>query len=571
MAGNGKIRGITIELGADVSGITSGLKKANSSISQTQRELNDVNKLLKLDPTNTTLLAQKQELLAKKMEQTKEKLDQLKKLQDQMDGEGIDKQSSQYQALQREIIKTEKDMEGLNDEFNKGDGAVSEGSGNKLDNLKEKFGSLAAKIAIVGGAMVAFSKAALSAFNDIDEGLDEAIKKTGATGAAAEELKGIYNNVAGSVVGDFDEIGAAVGEVATRFGLTGQELEDLAITFQKFAYINGTDVSNSIDTVQKTMTAFGLETKDATKLLDVLTKVSQNTGIKMDTLQSGLVSNAEAFQEMGLDAYQAATFMGQLEVSGADVSQVLSGMNKALASSVKGGKKLGDALVDLQKDCQNATSSQEALQKVYDIFGKKSAPAVMNAIRTGKIDFQNLAKSTDILNASSQVLNRTYDQTIDGSDEMDLASKRLKISLGELGEKLAKILAPMVSGLVDAFKKISPILDSVIQIFGAAVDAISAVLKPLAPVIDAVFGTVAEVLGGIAKAITAVVDTIKNAIEWLNSHMPKGIKVDSNFTGAYGVGNTVNGSTKGGSLTVGNMIQTINQSQAFTANREAWR
>ena len=65
MAASGKIRGITIELDGDTSGLTKSLSDANKEIKNTQTQLKDVERLLKLDPTNTELLRQKQELLGK--------------------------------------------------------------------------------------------------------------------------------------------------------------------------------------------------------------------------------------------------------------------------------------------------------------------------------------------------------------------------------------------------------------------------------------------------------------------------------------------------------------------------
>ena len=74
MANNTKIRGITIELSADTSGIVDGLKDVKSSLSQTQKSLKDVDRLLKFDPKNTELLAQKQGYLEKAIEDTNKKL-----------------------------------------------------------------------------------------------------------------------------------------------------------------------------------------------------------------------------------------------------------------------------------------------------------------------------------------------------------------------------------------------------------------------------------------------------------------------------------------------------------------
>lgn len=102
-----RIAGITIEIGGDTSNLQKSLKGVDSQLKQTQNALKDVNKLLKLDPTNTDLLRQKQQLLRQTVSQTKERLDALKAAQAQMDANGIDKNSAQYQELQREIIETE--------------------------------------------------------------------------------------------------------------------------------------------------------------------------------------------------------------------------------------------------------------------------------------------------------------------------------------------------------------------------------------------------------------------------------------------------------------------------------
>lgn len=110
-----RIKGITVEIGGDTSGLDKALKSVNSSISHTQSALRDVNKLLKLDPSNTELLAQKQKLLQDAVASTKEKLDALKQAQEQAKQQlengtlGQDK----YNALQREIIETEQELQRL--------------------------------------------------------------------------------------------------------------------------------------------------------------------------------------------------------------------------------------------------------------------------------------------------------------------------------------------------------------------------------------------------------------------------------------------------------------------------
>ena len=118
MAKNQNLRGIFLEINGSTTGIQEALKEVEARLKNTQSSLIDVGRLLKLDPTNVELLSQKQEALASQVENTKQKLDTLKEAsrqaQEQMErGElGRDK----YDALQREIIRTEQELEKLTTE-----------------------------------------------------------------------------------------------------------------------------------------------------------------------------------------------------------------------------------------------------------------------------------------------------------------------------------------------------------------------------------------------------------------------------------------------------------------------
>lgn len=117
MAGN--IKGITIEFSADMSKLNAGMKKANGAISKTQAELKSINRALKFNPANATLLKQKFDLLKQSVSQTEDKLKILKKQQAQMNAQGVDKASAEYRKLEREIIKTENQLKTAEGELRK--------------------------------------------------------------------------------------------------------------------------------------------------------------------------------------------------------------------------------------------------------------------------------------------------------------------------------------------------------------------------------------------------------------------------------------------------------------------
>ena len=109
MAKNRNLKGITVDINGSTTGLQESLKEVNSKITQTQASLKDVESLLKLDPSNIELWAQKQSYLSTEIENTKTKLDTLKVAQEQAKAAvgagtlGADK----YEALCREVAATE--------------------------------------------------------------------------------------------------------------------------------------------------------------------------------------------------------------------------------------------------------------------------------------------------------------------------------------------------------------------------------------------------------------------------------------------------------------------------------
>ena len=116
--GASRIQGITVEIGGDTTKLTAALKGVNGEIRTTQSQLRDVERLLKLDPGNTELLAQKHRLLADAVRETKEKLETLKAAAEQAN-EALAKgeiTQEQYDGLQREIIETEERLKSLEEQ-----------------------------------------------------------------------------------------------------------------------------------------------------------------------------------------------------------------------------------------------------------------------------------------------------------------------------------------------------------------------------------------------------------------------------------------------------------------------
>lgn len=173
MAGN--IKGMTVEIGGNTAPLSQALKDVNKEIGNTQRELNDVNRLLKLDPSNTELLKQKQGLLGTEIGKVKDKLTALKQAQKQMDDEvkkGGSVNQEEYRKLQREIAGTEQKLKGLETEAKQSNSALQgvKDAFGKIGGVAKEVGKITiGAVATLGAGAIAVGKQALDAYADFEQ------------------------------------------------------------------------------------------------------------------------------------------------------------------------------------------------------------------------------------------------------------------------------------------------------------------------------------------------------------------------------------------------------------------
>lgn len=149
-----KIRGLTIEIGADTDEFNSKVGALTTQMNKTHSELTKVNTLLKFNPKNTELLAQKQKLLGDQVATTKEKLDKLKdaekKVQEQF--QKGDMAEDQYRAFQREIVETESKLKHYKNQVKEVEDAHKRAAAG-TDELAKKFDNMGGKLKNIGGNM----------------------------------------------------------------------------------------------------------------------------------------------------------------------------------------------------------------------------------------------------------------------------------------------------------------------------------------------------------------------------------------------------------------------------------
>lgn len=515
----GKIAGITIEIGGDATKLDKALEGVNKKTRDTQKELKEVNRLLKLDPKNTELLAQKQKMLAESIDGTKEKLNILKDAEKQVQQqfENGEVSEEQYRALQREIIATEQQLKNLKRQAEDSNGALDK-IGEVAGKVGEKSEAIEKKMLPVTAGITAVGTAAVASFNEIDEGYDTIITKTGASGEALDGLTDSMNNVFGELPTDAETAGIAIGEVNTRFGVTGETLEGLSKQFIEFAEINGTDLNGAIDSADAIMTKFNVDASETPSVLGLLTKAGQDTGISMDTLQNTLQTNGATLKEMGLDLTGSVNLLAQFESSGVDASTAMAGLKKAQQNATAEGKTLKDALSETIDKIKNAGSETDALQAATELFGKKGAAEMTQAIREGRFSVEDLTGSLDDYKTT---VEDTFNATLDPPDKAKVALNNLKIAGADLGETLLNTVTPILEKVVDKVKEFTAWFSNLSDSQKEMIVKIAAVVAAVGPALI-IFGKVttgiskicglASKLGGLLKGAPALMGVLSNPV-----------------------------------------------------------
>ena len=497
------IKGIIVEIGGDTSKLQNALKKVNSSTASLSKELKGINSLLKLDPKNTELLSQKQTVLKENIEQTSKKLEELKKAQEMADrtiAEGGEISEENYRNLQREIINTQNKLNNLKVEASKWTtaGRSIEEFGNKISNISGKLNSigttLTTRLTLPITAMATYS---VKSFQEVDEGADIVIKKTGAIGDAAKELENIYKKVSSEVVGDFTNIGDAVGEINTRFGFTGDILEDASKKFLEFAKINDTDVNTSVQKVSRYMGDASIEASKYSEVLDQLTSVAQASGISIDTLTEYCTKYGAPMRALGLDTKESIAIFAGWEKAGVNTEIAFSGMKKAISNWGASGKDASKEFKKTLEEIKKAPSIAAATTKAIEIFGAKAGPDLADAIKGGRFEYSEFL---NILENSQGIVEKTYGSITDESDDAQVAMKKLKVQFSEVGQEVLKTAVPAiqkilnnVSDLVSKYNKLSEKEKTEIRNMVLLVAAIGPVTK--------ILGTMGKTVGTITKGI----------------------------------------------------------------------
>lgn len=461
----------------DVTNLKAGLKTANAMIRESESEFKKAAAGMDDWSKSQEGLEKKIESLNKIQDLQKQKVSGLKTQYEQLIREGLDPTSEKAIKLRTQINKEEEALNKTKTEIKNTTTALQnldsadDKAETSLKELKDQTdktsGGFGAMDVALGNLVASGIKAAVKGFQDlakfaadaykaVDEGSDNVIKATGATGQEAEALQESYKNVAKTFKGDFSEIGTVLGEVNTRFGYTGEELEETTKQFLRFADITGTDAKTAVANVSKALKAAGLEDKNYTKLLDQMALAAQKSGISVDTLTEGLTKNGSTFRAMGFDTESTIAILSQFEAAGVNTETVLAGMKTATKKWADEGKNAKDEFSKAITEIANAPTEVEKTQKAMEIFGKKAGTEVADAVSTARVNYADFINE---MKNSEGTVKTTYETTKDAFDDFDILIQNVKTDFADFTSDVMSEYGPE---LKEGFKIIGDAIKGVI-------------------------------------------------------------------------------------------------------------
>lgn len=540
------IKRVGIEITAEgAKEFTASMKDIRAATKEAYSELKLAQSQYDKNTSSTKKLEDRQKYLSKVTEEYTKKAQllegELKELEnaENRDEAAISKKRAELNQCKAKLAEYERGLKDVNEQLSSHSAQLKDW-GEKLKTVGGKMTEVGKTLTThVTAPIVAAGAASVVAFKEVDAAMDTVTTKTGATGDALEDMQQRVKNIAESIPTDFQTAADAVGEVNTRFGVTGDELEELSKQFVEFAQINETDVSSSIDSVQSAMAAWGVETEDAGKMLDLLNKAGQDTGVSVDRLADLLKTNKTALDEMGFSVSDSAMFLANLDKNGVDASTALTGLRKALQNASKDGKTSKEALDELQEKMGEGTDKSDAYATAIELFGAKAGPAIADAVREGRLSFDELGTTLEDYAGS---VGETFDATVDPLDQLTTAMNTAK----DLGYEIVQAAAPMIvqamtmlrdviqgvkdkwdslsEGQQETIIKIAGIAAAVgplLVVLGSVVGAIGSIVSTIGMLMPAIMGVIgvigAPLLAGIAIAIAAgalLIANWKNIKQW---------------------------------------------------------
>ena len=541
-----RIQGITVEIGGDTTKLSTALSKVNKEIRDTQSQLKDVNKLLKLDPGNAELMAQKQRLLSQAVSETKEKLDALK-LAGQQANEALAKgeiSQSQYDALQREIIETEHALRDLERQAEQSSVALQKigAAGEKLQNVGSAIEGVGQKLMPVTAAVGGLATAAVKVASDFDSAMSQVAAVSGATGKELDALRDKAREMGSKTKFSASEAAEAMNYMAMAGWKTGDMLDGIE-GIMNLAAASGEDLATTSDIVTDALTALGLSAADSGHFADILAAASSNANTNVSMMGETFKYCAPVAGALGFTAEDTAEAIGLMANAGIKSSQAGTAMRTMLTSLTGEVTFVGDAfgeltvqttnadgsmrsLGDILTDCRTAfaqMSESERAANAEALVGKNAMSGFLAVMNAAPGDIEKLNSAINNCDGTAEKMAETMQDNLAGQlTILKSQLEELAISIGEILMPSIRQIVGWIQGLVDwlngldeGTKKVivtvalvAAALGPVLIVVGKVVGAVGTILTVVPKIAGAVSGVIGFVSGTVIPAVSAVVAAI---------------------------------------------------------------
>ena len=485
-----RIQGITIEIDGSTTKLNDALKSTNRVISQTNSEIKALNQALKLDPKNTELLAQKQDVLKKNIAATTDKLNALKTAQKQMGDYNklTDEQKENYRALSVEITKTEAALKGMNNEAKNTSKIDLSGVKNGLESVGKVAADVAKKVAAVAtaatGALVAIVAKGVKSYASLEQNIGGINKLFGESAdQVIEDSKRAYKE-AGISANQYMETATSFSASLLR-GLGGNTKEAAKLT-----NIAIKDMSDNANTFGTSMD----------EVMNVYKSLSKEMYTTLDNLRLGYAGTKTGMQQLIHDASTYTDIQKELGLTVQDGVMTFENQIKAISVMQKHLNIMGTTEKEAM---ETITGSLNMTKAAFDNFLNGMGDA--SQLSESLLAFvNNVAKAVlelapNILTGLVQLVNDVVPKI--GNILIDVVPKLLS-QIAEILPKLFEMLVPMLGQLIT---------DAIPQLLGAVSLLIDSLL-------DMVSGDTSE----FEKVIS---DLISSCIKFIGDNLPKIIQI----------------------------------------------
>ncbi len=306
---------------------------------------------------------------------------------------------------------------------------------------------------------------AVAAAMDVGKGMRIIQQRTGETGKAAENLGKSFKTVLKTVPESAAQVAEAMSQLHIKTGLVGKPLENLTTQLLNLARITKSDVVETSTNAAKVFNNWAIATNDQGKALDYLYGITTKTGIPINSLMGDLTKFGPQLRGVGFSFESSAALIGTFDKAGLQTSKVMMGLNAGLSKLAKAGKDPAVEFPKLITQIKNAGSASEATRLSVELFGTRGGPAMADAIRSGKVNFEDLIKT---LKKTPISINKTAKDTMTLGDRFKILKNQVSLALQPLGK-----------GIMDAIKSILPIFSKLATVVGWIATAFSKIPSPI--------------------------------------------------------------------------------------------